>query len=304
MRVLVTGASGFLGSAVCDALLARGDEVVGLSRNPEKARQSNPTVRWHGWEPTMERPPAEAFEEVDAVVNLVGEPIDQRWTESAKEKIMESRRTATRNLVAAITALERKPRVMVGQSAVGYYGERGESLVDESTGPGDDFASQVVVEWEKAADEVSEAGVRLVITRTGLVLDPAAGLLKRLLTPFKLGVGGPLAGGAQYMSWIHIDDEVGVLLWALDNESVSGVVNAVAPSPVTNREFSKTLGRVLGRPAVMPVPGIALDAILGREAAEHTAKSSIRAMPRRTLDLGYSFEHGELEPALRDLLGR
>jgi hypothetical protein len=302
MRVLVTGASGFLGSAVCDALLARGDEVVGLSRNPAKARGSNPTVRWFGWEPTMERPPAEAFDEVEGVVNLVGEPIDQRWTDDAKVRIMESRRTATRNLAAAITALERKPRVMVSQSAVGFYGERGERLVDESTGQGEDFASQVVGEWEKAADEISGTGVRLVITRTGLVLDPSAGLVKRLLTPFKLGVGGPIAGGDQYMSWIHVDDAVGVLLWALDNDSVSGVVNATAPNPVTNREFSKALGRALGRPAVIPVPGFAVSAILGREAAEHTAKSSIRVMPRRTLDLGYSFEHTDLDEAFADLL--
>lgn len=304
MRVLVTGASGFLGSTVCDALLARGDEVVGLSRDPEKARRSNPTVRWYGWEPTMERPPEEAFAEVDGVINLVGEPIDQRWTDEAKERIMESRRTATRNLVAAITALEQRPRVMVSQSAVGFYGERGESLVDESTGQGEDFASRVVGEWERAADEVSGAGVRLVITRTGLVLDPSAGLMKRLMTPFKLGVGGPIAGGGQYMSWIHVDDAIGVLLWALDNESVSGVVNATAPAPVTNRDFSKALGRALGRPAVIPVPGLAVDAILGREAAEHTAKSSIRVMPRRTLDLGYTFEHDDLDQAFADLLRR
>ncbi len=302
MRVLVTGASGAIGSAVCDALLTRGDEVVGLSRDPERSRSSNPKVSWFAWQPKLERPPAEAFDEVDGVINLVGEPINQRWTEEAKAAIMESRRTATRNLVQAITSLQREPGVLVSQSAIGFYGDRGESLVDESTGQGEDFAAEVVAEWEKAADEIGGTGVRLAIVRTGLVLDPGHGLLKQLLTPFKLGVGGPVAGGGQYMSWIHIDDEVGVLLWALDNEEISGVVNATAPNPATNRELSKALGRALGRPAVMPVPGFALNLMYGREFAD-TVKGGQRVMPRRTLDLGYTFEHPELDAALRDLVG-
>ncbi len=301
MRVLVTGASGALGSAVCDALLARGDEVIGLTRDPERARKTNPTVSWFGWQPRMERPPAEAFDQVEGVINLVGEPIDQRWTEEAKTAIMESRRTGTRNLVQAITALERRPRVLVSQSAIGYYGDRGESLVDESTAPGNDFGAEVVSEWERAADEVSGTGIRLVIVRTGLVLDPSHGLLKQLLTPFRLGLGGPVAGGNQYMSWIHVDDETGILLWALDGEGVSGVINATAPNPVSNRELSKTLGRVLRRPAAIPVPGFVLNLMYGGEFAE-TIRGGQRVIPRRTLDLGYSFEHPELEPALHDLL--
>jgi uncharacterized protein len=301
MRALITGASGMIGSALCDALLARGDEVVALTRDPERARAGNPTVRWHRWEPAMERPPAEALEGVDGVVNLVGEPINQRWSKEAKERILESRRTATRNLVQAITALKQKPGVLVSQSAIGYYGDRGEELVDESDAPGGGFGSEVSQQWEAAAREIDSSGVRLVIVRTGLVLDAGDGLLKQLLTPFKLGVGGPIAGGAQYMSWIHIDDEVGVILWALDNEQVGGVVNATAPDPVTNRQFSKTLGRVLGRPAVVPVPGFALSAMFGAEAAE-TFKGGARVMPRRTQDLGYRFQHPELEGALRDLL--
>ena len=301
MRALITGASGLIGSAICDSLLARGDEVVGLSRDPERAGAANPKVRWHSWEPLMERPPAEAFDEVDAVVNLVGEPINQRWSAAAKERIMESRRTATRNLVQAITTLERKPAVLVSQSAIGYYGDRGEELVDESDAPGSGFAAEVPLQWELAATEVEGTGVRLVLVRTGLVLDAGDGLLKQMLTPFKLGVGGPIAGGDQYMSWIHIDDEVGVILWAIDNTGVSGVINATAPNPVTNRAFSKTLGRVLRRPAVVPVPGFALSAMFGGEAAE-TFTGGARVMPRRTEDLGYSFRHPELEEALRDLL--
>jgi uncharacterized protein len=301
VRVLITGASGLIGSALSDALLARGDEVVGLTRDPDRARPTNPTVRWHAWEPTMERPAAEAFEGVDGVVNLVGEPINQRWTDDAKERILESRRGATRNLVHAITALPQRPGVLVSQSAVGFYGDRGEGLIDESAGPGADFAAVVTREWEKAAAEIEGTGIRLVIVRTGLVLDPREGLLKQMLTPFKLGVGGPVAGGGQYMSWIHIDDEVGVLLWALDNPRVSGVVNATSPNPVTNRELSKTLGRVLRRPALLPVPGFALRAMFGGELAE-TIKGGARVIPRRTQDLGYTFQHPQLEEALRDLL--
>ena len=163
---------------------------------------------------------------------------------------MESRRTGTHNLIGAIAGLERKPRVLVNQSAIGFYGDRGEAIVDESAEPGEGYDAEVVREWEKAAREAEGTGVRLVIVRTGHVLDPRGGFLGELLTPFKLGVGGPLAGGRQYVSWIHIDDEVGILLWALDNEKVSGTINSTAPNPVTNREFSKALGRALHRPAV------------------------------------------------------
>lgn len=301
MKVLVTGASGFIGSALCDALLVRGDTVVGLTRDPQRARRTNPSVTWHAWEPTLERPPGEAFDGVDGVVNLLGEKIDQRWTDEAKERIMESRRTGTHNLVGAIAGLERKPGVLVNQSAIGFYGDRGEAIVDESSDSGEGFDAEVVLEWEKAAHEAEATGVRLVIVRTGHVLDPRGGMLKQLLTPFRLGVGGPLAGGRQYMSWIHIEDEVGILLWALENERVSGVVNATAPKPVTNRELSKTLGRVLNRPAVVPVPGVTLDLMYGKEFGK-VLRGGQRVMPRRALDLGYEFKHPELDGALDDLL--
>jgi uncharacterized protein len=300
VRALVTGATGLIGSTLSDALLARGDEVVGLSRDPDRARATNPTVRWFPWQPTLERPPEEALEGVDAVVNLIGEPINQRWTEEAKARIMESRRTATHNLVQAIGALDAKPKVLVSQSAVGYYGDRGDALVDESTGPGTDFAAEVSVEWEKAADE-ADLPLRLVILRTAPVLDPREGLLKELMLPFKLGLGGPIAGGRQYLPWIHIDDEVALLVWAIDDEHVSGVLNAASPNPVTNRDFAKALGRALGRPAVLPVPEFALSLMRGRELAE-TVAGGQRAVPRRALDLGFTFAQPDLEPALRDLL--
>ncbi len=301
MKVLVTGASGLIGSALCDSLLDRGDDVVGLTRNPPKARRAKPGIEWHPWEPTLERPPAAAFDGVDGVVNLVGERINQRWTEEAKRKIMESRRTATHNLVGTIAGLERRPPVLVSQSAVGYYGDHGDAIVDESTGPGSSFDSEVVEAWEQAAREVEGTGVRLAILRSGQILDPHGGMLAELLTPFKLGVGGPLAGGAQFISWIHRDDEVGLLLWALDNDEVSGVLNATAPNPATNRDFSKALGRALGRPAVMPVPGFVLDLKFGGELGK-VLRGGQRVVPKRALELGYEFKHPNLDEALRDLL--
>jgi uncharacterized protein (TIGR01777 family) len=302
VKVLVTGASGFIGSALCDSLLVRGDTVAGLTRDPKRARSSNPSVSWHAWEPLLERPPAEAFENVDAVVNLLGEKINQRWTDEAKERIMESRRTGTHNLVGTIAALERKPKVLVNQSAIGFYGDRGESLIDESASPGEGFDAEVVREWEAAAREAAHlTGVRVVIVRTGHVLDPSGGFLAKLLPPFKLGVGGPLAGGEQYVSWIHIEDEIGLILWAIENDAVSGVVNLTAPQPVTNRRLSKELGRVLNRPASMPVPGFALDLMYGSEFGA-VLKGGQRVVPRRALDLGYEFSHPELAEALENLL--
>jgi uncharacterized protein len=301
VKVLVTGASGMIGGALCDSLLTRGDTVVGLTRDPQKARGTNPSVVWHSWEPMLERPPAEAFENVDGVVNLLGEKIAQRWTDDAKRRIMESRRTGTRNLVGTIAGLERKPGVLVNGSAIGFYGDRGEAMVDESAEPGEGYDAEVVREWEAAAREVEAGGVRLAIVRTGHVLDPSDGLLAELLAPFKLGVGGPLAGGRQYMSWIHIDDEVGILLWALDNEKVSGVVNATAPNPVTNRELSQTLGRALHRPAVVPVPGFVLDLKFGGEFGR-VLRGGQRVMPRRALDLGYEFRYTDIDQALKSLV--
>jgi uncharacterized protein len=303
VRVLVTGASGLIGSSVCDALLARADEVVGLSRDPARAATTNPKVAWHPWEATSERPPAEAVEGADAVVNLVGEPLNQRLTEDAKRRILESRVSATRNLLQAIEAAERRPRTLISQSAIGYYGDRGDAILDESTGPGSGFAARVPIEWEKAAGPAEELGLRLVILRSGLVLDRRGGLLKELLLPFRLGLGGPIAGGRQFMSWIHIDDEIGLILRALDDERFRGVLNATAPEPVTNREFSKALGRALGRPAVLPVPKLALSVRLGGELAD-AATESQRVVPRRALDLGYDFRFREIEPALRDALAR
>jgi uncharacterized protein len=301
VKVLVTGASGLIGSALCDALFARGDHVVGLSRDPSQARSANPRVTWHKWEPTLERPTPDAFGGVEGVIHLLGERIDQKWTDEAKQRIMDSRRKGTHNLVQAIEALEAPPKALVSQSAVGYYGDRGADEVSESDGPGTSFDSEVVQAWEAAAHELDATGVRLAVVRTGQVLSTEGGMLKELLTPFKLGVGGPLAGGNQYLSWIHIKDELGILLWALDNENVSGVINASSPNPATNKDFSKALGRALNRPAIMPVPGLVLDLKFGREFGQ-VLRGGQRVIPKRTQELGYAFSYPALDEALRDLL--
>ena len=301
MRVLVTGASGAIGSAVCDALLARGDEVVGLSRDPARARSTNPAMTWHAWQPLSERPPTEALAGVDGVVNLLGEEINQRWNEEVKRRIRESRERATKNLADGIAAASPRPKVLVSQSAVGVYGDGGDAIIDEDHPAAADFLGELVSAWEASARNVQAAGVRLATIRTGLYLDPSTGLLKQLLPPFRMGLGGPLAGGGWYMPWIHRDDEVALILWALDDEKVSGVVNAVAPNPVTNREFSKTLGKVLRRPSFMPAPKAAVVALRGPELAD-VVTASLRVVPRRALDLGFKFRFTDLEPALRDLL--
>lgn len=301
MRVLVTGATGLIGSAVADALLARGDEVVGLTRDPERARPRNPTVRWYPWQPATERPPAEAFDHLDAVVNVVGEEINQRLTEPAKRRIRESRVTASRNLIQGIKAAEQPPAVFVGQSAVGYYGDRGAAIVDEESERGEGFTAQLPVDWEAAQREAAELGMRVVILRTAPILSKNSGLIKQLRVPFKLGLGGPIAGGEQFLPWIHLEDEVALILWALDSDQVSGVLNASAPNPVTNREFSKALGRAFHRPAVIPVPKLAVAALRGGELADAVAGGA-RVIPRRALDLGFQFRHPEIDEALESAL--
>lgn len=306
MRVLVTGATGHLGSAIADALLARGDEVVGLTRDPRKARPRNPTITWHEWQPAIERPPPEAFAEVDAVVNMVGEEINQRLTDHAKERIRASRVDAAHNLLQGIGALpeDERPGTFVGQSAIGYYGERGEAILDEDSPPGEGFGAEIPIEWERAQAEAEQVGMRLVILRTAPVIARDSGLVKQLLLPFKLGLGGPMAGGEQFLSWIHVDDLVGIVLWALDNDHVGGVLNAASPEPVRNSEFSRALASALNRPAFLPTPKFAVAALRGRELAEMVVGSA-RVVPRRATDLGFRFRHPEIDEAIEsELKGR
>jgi uncharacterized protein (TIGR01777 family) len=304
MRVLITGATGTLGLALADVLTARGDQVVALSRDPERGqRVLGEGAEVHAWpDPEGAPPPAEALAGADAVVNLLGEPVAQRWTEAAKRQIRNSRVGSTRMLVSALMVLppDGRPRTLVSQSATGYYGPRGDVALDEQASPGEDFLAEVTVAWEAEAAAAGPA-LRVVCTRTGVVLSPGGGALAKMLPFFKLGIGGPVAGGRQYVPWIHLDDVVGGLVHCLDHEAVSGPVNLTAPNPVTNAELSRALGHALGRPAVLPVPAVAIKLLYG-EMAEMVTTGQ-RAIPAKLRDTAYTFRHPEIEPALKDVLG-
>jgi uncharacterized protein (TIGR01777 family) len=300
MRVTITGASGLIGTRLVRALQARGDDVTVLSRDPARASQAL-GVEAAAWRPTEEPAPVAALAGRDAVVHLAGERVDQRWTDDARAAIRASRDAGTRHLVDGLRGAEPRPGALVSSSAVGYYGARGDEVVDESTPAGDGFLAGVCAAWEARAERAEELGLRVVRVRTGVVLDSSGGALARMLTPFKLGVGGPVAGGDQYMPWIHVDDLVGIYLAAIDGAGWSGPVNASAPEPVTNATFSKALGQALHRPALLPIPGFALQLLYGDMAEVVTTGQ--RAVPRRALELGYEFRHPELDEALRDALG-
>lgn len=303
MRVTVTGATGLIGSEVVRRLVARGDDVTVLSRDPGRATERlGDAVQAFAWDAESEIAPVEAVAGRDGVVHFAGEKLDQRWTRDAKRRILASRELGTRNLVAGIAAADPRPRVLLSGSAVGYYGPHGDEPVDEATPPGNDFLAEVVKAWEREADAVTGLGIRLVKLRTSVVLDADGGALAKMLPPFKAGVGGPVAGGRQYLPWIHLDDMAGLVLAALDDEDWSGPVNACAPQAVTNAELSKALGRVLRRPAVAPVPALAIRALYGEMAVLVTEGQ--RAVPRRAQELRYAFRHPELEPALRSVLRR
>jgi uncharacterized protein (TIGR01777 family) len=301
LKVAVTGATGTIGREVVRALLERGDSVVALSRNASSAREKlGERVEAHEWrDPKSEPAPAAAFAEAEGVIHLLGEPVAQRWTDSAKKEIRDSRVLGTRNLVAGMRdAAGPRLKVLVAQSATGFYGAHGDDVVDESAPAGSDFLAGVVVAWESEVRAAAEAlGLRTPTCRTGVVLSRSGGALEEMLTPFKLGVGGPVAGGRQYIPWIHIDDVVAALLFALDNSEADGPLNVTAPEPVTNKEFSKALGRALHRPSVVPVPGFAIKLLYGEMSTIVT--TGVRAVPKRLLELGYRFKRPELDEALR-----
>jgi uncharacterized protein (TIGR01777 family) len=304
----VTGATGTIGRALVRELLERGDEVTVLSRDADRARERlGGEVEAFDWpSPQQEPPPAEALRSRDGVANLLGEPLSQRWSDRVKREIRDSRVLSTRNLVAALRDLPEaeRPGVLVSQSAAGRYGARGDERVDESMdGAGeDDFLGRVTAEWEAAAREAEALGLRVVLTRTGVVLSESGGALEQMLPPFKLGVGGPVASGRQYVPWVHLDDVAGAMAFCLHSADASGPVNVSAPEPVTNRELSKALGRVLRRPAVLPVPGFAVKLLFGEMAQVVT--TGARMVPARLQELGYSFRRPDLEDSLRDATGR
>lgn len=305
MRITITGATGLIGRQLVKAAQRRGDEVVALGRSAERTRERlGSQVEVHEWrEPKRVPPPAAALAGAEAVINLIGEPVSQRWSDEAKKEIVASRVRSTRQLVAALTALPapQRPGVLVSGSATGLYGPRGEEPVAEDSPPGHDFLAKVVLDWEAAAREAEELGIRVAYGRTGVVLATGEGALAKMLPPFRLGLGGPVAGGRQYVPWIHIDDVVGALLFCATEASADGPFNLAAPNPATNAELSHALGRVLHRPSFMPVPSFAVGLLYGEMASIVT--TGARVEPRRLQELGYSFRQPELEPALRDVLG-
>lgn len=291
LRVAVAGASGLIGSALTRRLEADGHAVLRLVRRapggPGEAR----------WDPASGQVDGAALEGVDAVVNLAGENVGERWTDERRKRIRQSRVEGTRVLAQTLAGLARKPRVLVNASAVGIYGDRGDERVDEMSAPGGGFLAEVVRDWEAAAAAAAEAGIRVVLPRFGVVLTARGGALARLLTPFRLGAGGAMGSGRQWMSWVSLDDAVDVLYLSIVDERLSGAVNVVAGA-VTNDEFTSTLAKVLHRPAIVPVPAFALKLAFG-EMAKETILASQRVDHRRLTQLGYSFAHPELEGALR-----
>ena len=306
MKVLVVGASGFIGSHLVRALTARGDEVVATSRNPTKLNGSVPAVHW---DPNAGPLPAEALQGVDAVVNLAGEPVapklvgllalSGRWNKTKKKKIRDSRVNATRNVVAAIAAAEQKPRVLVSASAIGYYGDGQHKVLHENTSRGRDFLADVCLAWEGEARKVRDHGVRLAIVRIGVVLGRDGGAYPIMSRPFRMFAGGPIGMGRRWFSWIHIDDMVGVLMHMIDHEEADGIFNGTAPNPVTSAEFSQTLASILKRPNLFFVPPPALYLTLGGFATVICA--SQRVLPNRTIGTGYNFKYPTVRPALEDL---
>lgn len=299
MKIVITGASGFIGSRLADHLWRQRHQLILLSRHPP--RESNVTQHeWVSWIPGVSGEWVEAIDGVDGVINLAGEPIAaKRWSDVQKEKIRFSRVETTKALVNAIANTKQKPKFLINSSAVGYYGGRGDEIVTEETAPGSDYLARVCVDWEKEARKAESFGTRVALVRTGIVLDKGQGALAKMVVPFKYFVGGPLGSGHQWMPWIHIEDQVGLLLFLIENQNARGPFNASAPNPVTMTEFCKTIGTVLNRPSWATVPAGILTLAIG-EMAEMLLNGQ-RAVPQAAAKLGFEFKYGNLLPALESL---
>jgi len=305
MRVFITGGTGLVGTRLIEHLQRRGDKAVVLSRRANAAADLGSEVEVVQGDPTKPGPWQNRAAECDALINLAGEGIvSKRWSSEFKKLLRDSRVQGTENCAAAISRSPRRedgtPKVLVNASAIGIYGPHGAEPVDESSPPGSDFLSDLCVDWEKAAMPATSAGARLVLARIGIVLDRKGGALSKLLLPFKLGMGGPIASGKQYMAWIHLDDVAGMLLFALDSPSASGPMNVTAPTPVTNKEFGKALGRAIGRPAFMWTPGFMLKLLMGQGA--EIVITGANVLPKKAPQWGYQFKFPQLDAALADIL--
>jgi len=302
MKILITGATGLIGRHLCHALNEDGHTIVGVSRSSRKPADVD-VAEMIQWDSQAGPLPDDALDQVDAVINLAGEPIAaKRWSDQQKKSIRDSRIVTTRKLVEGMRRAVRKPEVFVSSSAVGYYGNRGDEQLEETSPPGRGFMSEVCQEWEREAARASELGIRLVLVRTGVVLSSNGGALEKMLPPFKMGVGGRLGSGKQWFPWIHIDDIAGIFSHAIVNAEVSGPINGAAPEAATNAEFTRELGRALHRPVFLPVPEFALRALMGEMA--DVLFDSQRVIPSAALASGYEFRHPQLEPALADVLSR
>jgi uncharacterized protein (TIGR01777 family) len=300
MKILITGATGFIGRQVVLYLRDRGHEIVVLTRDSETAPVRLPIAcPVFSWQGADQPPPSEAFADVDAVVHLAGENIINRWTASRKKEIIKSRAESTRQLVKTMQELARKPKVFVCASAIGYYGDRGDESLDEAAEPGEGFLSDLCRQWEEAARQAEESGIRVVSLRIGVVLGHDGGALQPMLPPFRMGFGGKVGSGRQWMSWIHVRDLAGLIHHALETDSVKGPVNAVSPHPVSNVVFTQTLAMVLNRPHLFAVPGFVLKIIMG-EASE-VVLTSQRVKARKAIESGYEFVFPELQAALEDI---
>ena len=300
-KILVTGGTGFIGRKVCDTLHNKDYDVNVVSRNPERAKTKLEAVgEIYGWNPESEQLPPEAISEAEAVIHLAGETITGRWNSEKKQRIRDSRVLSTRNLVESCANAESKPDVLICASAIGLYGDSGDNSFTEETPPGTDYLAEVCKEWETEAYKASELGIRVVTVRIGLVLGLGGGMLQQVLTPFKIGIGGKLGNGQQWMSWIHVDDVVGIILHALENDSINGALNATAPVPVRNIEFTKALGSVLGKPTILPAPYFGLKLMMG-EFADFVLLSQ-KVLPEKTEASGYEFQFKTIDSALSDLL--
>jgi len=298
-RVIVTGATGLIGKEVCKGLQARGYEVIVFSRDTESARKKVPgAAEYVAWQPEEGGAWADRVDGAHAIINLAGASVaGKRWNDEYKRQIRDSRVIGTRGLVRAIAAAGERPQVLINGSAVGYYGARDATPLDEGAAPGNDFLAGLVREWEAEATEAEALGVRTALIRTGVVLDKHEGALPLQKLPFQFFVGGPILPGTQWVSWIHLADEVGIILFALEQDGARGPINATAPAPQTSRDFSAALGGALGRPSWLPVPGFALKLALGEFA--DTVVTGQRVIPKKALELGYEFQYSTSEAALR-----
>ena len=297
MKVAISGASGLIGTALRSSLTSDGHEVIALTR-----RASFSPLETITWDLDQGRFDASALEGVDAVVHLAGEPVAKRWNQARKNAIRQSRVRGTKLLVEGLKSLKNPPKLLVSASAVGFYGDGGDTELDESAPPGEGFLSDVCHEWEKATMEALGLGIRAVCMRTGIVLSTQGGALGQMLLPFKLGLGGPLGSGKQWMPWIHIDDIVGAFRYVMANDDLVGAVNGTSPNPATNADFTKALGRALHRPAVLPVPAFGLKLLFG-EMAQILLEGQ-RALPKKLLFTGYEFKYPDLSSALEDVIGQ